>query len=135
MQIRRPIGILAFASVLLDGGLVVSVTTHSAFAGDCLTAPNSAAPANSHWYYRTDRTQQRQCWYLRAANEPSQPGATPTASEVAIATPSPSAAATTPYSLANFKDFMAQHGGAKLSDQEIEKLYAAFLEWNRRAKN
>jgi hypothetical protein len=28
-----------------------------------------------------------------------------------------------------------QHGGAKLSDQEVEKLYAEFLEWNRRAKN
>jgi hypothetical protein len=27
---------------------------------------------------------------------------------------------------------MAQHGGARLSDQDVEKLYAEFLEWNRR---
>jgi hypothetical protein len=38
-------------------------------------------------------------------------------------------------SFASFKDFMAQHGGAKMSAQEVEKLYAEFLEWNRRAKN
>jgi hypothetical protein len=30
---------------------------------------------------------------------------------------------------------MAQHGGARLSDQDVEKLYAEFLEWNRRVKN
>jgi hypothetical protein len=40
-----------------------------------------------------------------------------------------------PYSLADFKNFMAQRGGGKLSDQDVEKLYAEFLEWRRRAKN
>jgi hypothetical protein len=34
-----------------------------------------------------------------------------------------------------FKDSVAQHGGAKPSDQDVEKLYAEFLEWQRRAKN
>lgn len=38
-------------------------------------------------------------------------------------------------SLAKFKDFMAQRGRANLSPQELETLYAQFLEWNRRAKN
>jgi hypothetical protein len=135
-QITHRIGIIAFASyTLLASGLILSVPANSAFAGDCLPAPNSPAPANSHWHYRTDRTQQRQCWYLRFANEPPQQGAVPTALDTALATPSQSVTAATPYSLASFKDFMAQRGGAKLSNQEVEKLYAAFLEWNRRAKN
>lgn len=30
----------------------------------CLTAPNAPAPRDEHWYYRTDRAKNRQCWYL-----------------------------------------------------------------------
>ena len=30
----------------------------------CLTAPNAPAPRDEHWYYRTDRATNRQCWYL-----------------------------------------------------------------------
>jgi hypothetical protein len=61
VQILRPFGALAFASVLLASGLAVGVPANTALAVDCLTAPNSSAPPNSHWYYRTDRTQQRKC--------------------------------------------------------------------------
>ena len=32
---------------------------------NCLGAPNTLAPRGSHWYYRTDRVNQRKCWYLR----------------------------------------------------------------------
>jgi len=38
-------------------------------------------------------------------------------------------------SLSSFKDFMAHQGHANLSQEELEKLYVQFLEWNRRAKN
>jgi TRAP-type uncharacterized transport system substrate-binding protein len=38
-------------------------------------------------------------------------------------------------SLPRFKDFMAHQGHANLSQEELEKLYAQFLDWNRRAKN
>jgi hypothetical protein len=34
-----------------------------------------------------------------------------------------------------FKDVVAQHAAVKLSEQDVEKLYAEFLEWKRRAKN
>ena len=37
-----------------------------------------------------------------------------------------------PYAGSGFKDFVAQRGGAKLSDEDVEKLYAEFLEWKRR---
>ena len=47
-----PIGTIAFPSFLASG-LGVSVAAKIAFAADCLTAPSSAAPPNSHWYYRS----------------------------------------------------------------------------------
>jgi len=134
-QIPRPFGAIAFASVLLASGLAVSVPANTALAVDCLTAPNSSAPPNSHWYYRTDRTQQRKCWYIRADTEPSEQRAAQTAREAPIVRSSQSESAAVPYSLASFKTFMAQHGGARLSDQDVEKLYAQFLEWNHRVKN
>jgi hypothetical protein len=134
-QIPRPIGTMAFASALLVSGLAVGVPANSAFAVDCLTAPNSSAPPNSHWYYRTDRTQQRKCWYLRDDNEVSEHRAVPTASEAQTTKPSQSVSAAGSYSFASFKDFMVKHEGAKLSDQEVKKLYVEFLEWNRGAKN
>jgi hypothetical protein len=41
------------------------VTVHGARAADeCLEKPNAPSPQGSHWYYRTDRTSNRQCWYL-----------------------------------------------------------------------
>jgi TRAP-type uncharacterized transport system substrate-binding protein len=37
--------------------------------------------------------------------------------------------------LASFKGFMAQQGHPNLSQDELEKLYAQFQEWNRRVRN
>jgi hypothetical protein len=123
-QIQRTIGSIAFASALLTSGLAVSVPANTALAVDCLTAPQSSAPHNSHWYFRTDRTQQRKCWYLRADSQPSQQGAIQTARE-----------AEPDDSLESFKDYMAHRGSADLSDEDVKKLYAKFLEWKRHAKN
>ncbi len=33
-------------------------------ADECKTKPDSSAPAGSHWYYRVNRTDRQQCWYL-----------------------------------------------------------------------
>ena len=38
-------------------------------------------------------------------------------------------------SLSSFKDFMVRQGNANLSQEELEKLYVQFLEWNRRVKH
>jgi TRAP-type uncharacterized transport system substrate-binding protein len=38
-------------------------------------------------------------------------------------------------SLAKFKSFMAHEGRSNLSQEELEKLFAQFLEWERRTKN
>src|SRR5215471_3693867 len=128
----RPIATIAFASSLLASGLVLSLPANIALAVDCLTAPNSPAPANSHWYYRTDRTQDRKCWYLRTDNGSSEQGAVQAVRE-APAKPSQPVAASGSYAGPGFKDSVAQHTGAKLPEQDVEKLYAEFLEWKRRA--
>jgi hypothetical protein len=129
----RPIGTIAFASALLALGFGVGVPANIAFAVDCLTAPNSPAPPNGHWYYRTDRTQERKCWHLQTDNGQSQDGAVQIAREAPAKT-SQSVAAGGPYAGPGFKDSVVQHRGAKLSE-DVDKLYAEFLEWKRRAKN
>jgi len=131
-QIPRPIRIFAFASVLLAWGAVA--IPNRAFAADCLTAPGSPTPPNGHWYYRTDRAQQRKCWFLRTDNQDSGDssaavtGAAPSDNQAQSAAPAPN-------SLASFKQFMTQRTGAALSNHDVERLYAEFLEWNRRAKD
>src|SRR5438105_10823724 len=102
----RPIGTIAFASALLAFGLPANV----AFAVDCLTAPNSPVPPNGHWYYRTDRTEQRKCWHLQTNNDQSVQGIVEIARE-APAKQSQPVAADGPYTGPGFKDFAAQHGG------------------------
>lgn len=100
----RPIGTIAFASAFLASGLAVSVPANIAFATDCLTAPNSTAPPNSHWYYRTDRTQERKCRHLGTANGPSEHGAAQIVRE-APAKPSQSFSASDAHAGPGFKDF------------------------------
>ena len=135
LQPVRPIGALVLASTLLASVLEVGLPGNIALAVDCLTAPNSPAPPNGHWYYRTDRTEQRKCWYLRGNTESSEQNALQVAREAPPENSPRSVSASGKYSLARFKEFMAQHGGATLSDDEVKKLYVEFLEWSRRANN
>ncbi len=119
-QIRRSIGSTVFVSALLLSTFGASPRAGTADAADCLTAPNSAAPENSHWYYRTDRATQRKCWYLRSTDKPAQQQVLRTAQAAPIADE---------YSFASFKEFMARRENANLSDEDVKKLYAQFLEW------
>jgi len=114
---------------VLASGLGVSVPAKIAFAADWLTAPSSAAPPNRHWYYRTDRTQDRKCWHLQTDGGAPEQAAVHAVRE-APAKPSKAVAGAS-----SFKDSVTQHAGAKPSDQDVETLYAEFLEWRRRAKN
>jgi hypothetical protein len=60
---------LAIVGTILFSGIVIGLRGSTARAENCLTEPNSAAPAGSHWYYRSDRANQRKCWYLRGVSE------------------------------------------------------------------
>jgi hypothetical protein len=140
VQLRSLIGPIAFVSTFLVSILSAIGPTGIAHAADCLTAPGPSAPPNSHWYYRTDRTQQRKCWFLRSDNGPSQGQAQgqeqeqAQAQEQAVQT-TQSVPAAEPYSLARFKNFMAHRGSGNLSDKDVERLYAQFLAWRRDPAN
>jgi hypothetical protein len=47
-------------------GLALTATSASAApdGDECLAKPKGVAPAGKHWYYQTNRTIQRKCWYL-----------------------------------------------------------------------
>ena len=70
-QIPRPLGSTALVATLLVWAIAFQAPTVTR-ADDCLTAPNSAAPAGSHWYYHMDSAKQRKCWYVRAADQSAQ---------------------------------------------------------------
>jgi hypothetical protein len=102
-QIPRPFRSIALVAALLISGVGVTVPSATARADDCLTAPNSAAPQGSHWYYRLDRATQRQCWYTRAPGQPAQQAAAPATTGPATplhSTPTPSVAPSRPVSAA-----------------------------------
>jgi hypothetical protein len=87
VQILRTIGSIALVAALLVWKCAgVGVLTNTASADDCLTAPNSPAPAGSHWYFRPDRAKQRNCWHLHAPEQPPQPAGAQTTSDVPPAT-------------------------------------------------
>src|SRR5262249_2620269 len=134
-QISHPIVTFAYAFGLLALGSAISIPANKTFAADCLAAPNTSTPPNSHWYYRTDRTRQSKCWYLRGDNESPEQKVAQAGRESPAVKPSQPVSTAGTYSLASFRVFVAQNVGTKLSDREIEKLYAEFLEWNRRTKN
>jgi hypothetical protein len=60
IQIRS----IALAVALLVWGVGIGVPTNPARADDCVAAPRTTAPTGSHWYYHTDRTKRRKCWFL-----------------------------------------------------------------------
>jgi hypothetical protein len=53
----------------LAAGVAVCVTVvglgiEATRADECLSRPNGPSPPGSHWFYRLDRANHRQCWYL-----------------------------------------------------------------------
>ena len=68
---------IALVATLLTSGVGVAAPAETARVDDCLSAPNSAAPQGSHWYYRLDRATKRKCWYVRALGQPAQQAAAP----------------------------------------------------------
>jgi hypothetical protein len=130
-QVRLPIGSIAVVFALQIAILGVAGHAGAAQAADCLAAPGPSTPSNGHWYYRTDPTTQRKCWYLGTVNSGSVGGPSP--EQAAKITQSAPASAT--HSLADFKAFMTHRGMANLSDQDVTRLYAEFLAWRRRSEN
>jgi hypothetical protein len=54
-----------FATLLMCGFALSDNPVQA--ADECQAAPNAAAQAGSHWYYRVERPTQRKCWYIGEA--------------------------------------------------------------------
>jgi len=78
----------AFAVLAAVVGLGAGPGVDSAYAQDatCLASPNGPAPAGTHWFYRTDPTTQRKCWYTRSPEQAAQGAPTETPSSQAPST-------------------------------------------------
>jgi hypothetical protein len=73
---------VVLGSILLMAAMSILPDSRARAADECQAAPKGSAPQGSRWYYRTDRTTQRKCWFL------SEPGAKASPSAAALATPS-----------------------------------------------
>ena len=71
----------AFGSILVMAATSNLPDSRARAADECQAAPKGSAPQGTRWYYRTDRTTQRKCWFL------AEPGAKASASAAAPATP------------------------------------------------
>jgi hypothetical protein len=71
----RAFTIRAFtARVFVAGTLAAAASpclNTASSAGDCLEAPDSRVTQPGHWYYRSDRTLNRRCWYFEPAEAPA----------------------------------------------------------------
>jgi hypothetical protein len=96
------------AATILHGVAFLLAFNGLANAAECLGAPNRTSPEGQHWFYRTDRDNNRKCWYLRGRDAETT-GSTPTA-QSAPTRPDPPTA-------------------SSLSEAEKTKLFQEFLRW------
>jgi len=88
-------GLIPVALGLLAVLVGTGFNAGSARAQDaCLDAPNGPAPQGTQWYFKTDRSSQRKCWYVRSQDQAAQPAP---AEEL----PEPASAPATPPPVAN----------------------------------
>jgi hypothetical protein len=81
-----------FVNILAGVPLATMARGETANAEDCLSSPKAETPPGSHWRYRIDHANKRNCWYLRqeggglSQNLPqSSPPAPPPAAKPSIA--------------------------------------------------
>jgi hypothetical protein len=61
-----------FVNMLASLPLVMMARGETATADSCLSSPGNETPPGSHWHYRIDHINNRNCWYLRREDGQSQ---------------------------------------------------------------
>lgn len=64
-------------------------STGALAAGECLAGPKGAAPQGSHWYYRIDHANNRNCWYVRQVRAKAVPAEATASTESTAPQPAP----------------------------------------------
>jgi hypothetical protein len=78
-----------FVNILAGIPLATMTRGETATADGCLSGPKAETPPGSHWYYRVDHANKRNCWYLRSEGSglsQAAPQNTPPASSAPSAT-------------------------------------------------
>ena len=93
----------SFAAVAEDAAKETSKETGAKTADACLSGPKGPVPAGGHWYYRVDRANKRNCWYIgeeknKSARAAPKDSASSTAASEPAASPPPSSVAADPVS-------------------------------------
>lgn len=61
----------AFIAGTLAAAVLPGLDATAAAAANCLENPDLQITQPGHWYYYSDRTQNRKCWYFQAAEAPA----------------------------------------------------------------
>jgi hypothetical protein len=71
---KRTAKFASAAFVIILAGIPLATMTHGETAppDGCLAAPKGETPPGSHWFYRVDHANKRNCWYLRSEGGQSQ---------------------------------------------------------------
>jgi hypothetical protein len=75
--------------VFVVAGLVLTGRVSGAETDECISKPNSPATQGNHWYYRTDRVNNRQCWYLAEEGAKARPSERQSGTAVPLPPPKP----------------------------------------------
>ena len=93
-------------------------------AGDCTEQPNREPAAGGHWYYHSDRVNNRKCWYL------VEPASTTPQAEAPEAQPSPGPSSQQPQSPARPRVGRADEQPAPpLNQPKGDALSQEYLRW------
>jgi hypothetical protein len=73
----------AFIACTLAAAVLLGLDTTASSASECLENPHLRTAEPGHWYYRSDRTRHRRCWFFVPAEVTADtPGSAPPAATV-----------------------------------------------------
>lgn len=114
----------------------------AAAADDCAAKPGAPPPQGFHWYYQTDRVNNRRCWRLLRVSETGAPILPPTARSSQASARMPQEAPTAfmtavkPSTDARaIPDSKPARAASSLSEAQRDVLFQEFLEWERMRRN
>lgn len=77
----------AFFAATLAAAAMLGLNTTASAAADCLDSPDLRLTQPGHWYYHSDRTQNRKCWYFQPAEVKPQEAAVNAPASAPASTP------------------------------------------------
>jgi len=113
----------------------------AAAADDCAAKPNGVPPQGFHWYYQTDRVNNRKCWRQLRVSEtgaaiiPPAAKASQASARMQEVPRAPQVAAKPVTEGRAFFDPKPARGTSSLTEAQRDALFQEFLEWERTRRN